>query len=121
MRKTRTIVAFVLAALLLSSAAFATMPWLKLFSTTYKPKPNSALAKAKCAICHIRGKSELNAYGTSLGTKMDVASLKAVEKLDADKDKFSNIAEIKAGTLPGDVASKPAKPAKPCKPAKPKK
>ncbi len=38
----------------------------------------------------------------------DAALAQLKEKLDADKDKFSNIAEIKAGTLPGDPKSKPA-------------
>lgn len=43
------------------------------------------------------------------GKKAAAASLKAVECKDADKDGISNIAEIKAGTLPGDPKSKPGK------------
>jgi len=124
MKNTRIIAIAVAAVLIIASAAYATAAWSKLFVDTYKPKADSALAKAKCQVCHLKKMPELNPYGASLkGKKIDAASLKAVEKLDADKDGFSNIAEIKAGTLPGDPASKPAgKPAKPApKPAKPKK
>lgn len=126
MKRTRTVVALVLATLLIGSAAFATAAWLKLFTQTYKPKAGTALADAKCAICHVKGTTKLNPYGMSLkGKKIDVASLKSVENLDSDKDGFTNIQEIKAGTLPGDAkshpAGKPGKPAKPAKPAKPRK
>lgn len=120
MRKTRTIVATVLATLLIASATFATAAWLKLFTETYKPKAGTALAGAKCATCHIKGTTKLNPYGMGLkGKKIEAASLKSVEGLDADKDGFTNIQEIKAGTLPGDPKSKPA--GKIAKPGKPKK
>jgi hypothetical protein len=94
------------------SAVFASLKWSKAFKDLYKPDPNSAIAKAKCGVCHVdpKGKGKLNAYGAMLkGKKIDAASLKAIESKDSDKDKFSNIAEIKAGTLPGDPKSKPAK------------
>jgi len=123
MKKTRTIILIALAVAVLSTAAFATAAWLKLFNSTYTPKAGTALAGAKCAICHVKGTVKLNPYGMELkGKPMTAASLKAIEKMDADKDGFSNLAEIKAGTLPGDAASKPAvkKPAKPVKPAKKK-
>jgi mono/diheme cytochrome c family protein len=113
MRNTRTILAVIAAVLLIAGAAFASAAWSKLFMDTYKPKTGGAIVKAKCQLCHTKGVA-LNPYGTSLkGKKIEAASLKAVEKLDSDKDKFTNIAEIKAGTLPGDPKSKPA--------AKPKK
>ncbi len=109
MRKARTVVAIVLATLLIGSAAFATAQWLKMFTDTYKPKAGTALASAKCVTCHIKGTTKFNPYGQSLkGKKMEAASLKSVEKMDADKDGVSNIQEIKAGTLPGDPKSKPA-------------
>jgi len=109
MRKNRTIIAILLAVLLISSAALATPVWSKLFNDTYKPKPGSAIVKAKCQLCHMKSFA-FNPYGMSLkGKKMVAASLKAIEKLDADKDGFTNIAEIKAGTLPGDPKSKPAR------------
>lgn len=110
MKRTRTIILIAIAVVVLSTAAFATAAWLKVFTSTYKPKANSALVKAKCQICHTLKVPALNPYGAALkGKKMVAASLKAIEKLDSDKDKFSNIAEIKAGTLPGDPKSKPAK------------
>jgi mono/diheme cytochrome c family protein len=117
MRKTRTIMIIIAAVLIVASAAYATAAWSKLFADTYKPKANGAIAKAKCQLCHMKKMSDgLNPYGTALkGKKAEAASLKAIEKLDSDKDKFTNIAEIKAGTLPGDPKSKPAKPAKPKK------
>ena len=108
MRKTRTIMIVIAAVLIIASAAYASAAWSKLFMDTYKPKANGAIVKAKCQVCHTKGVA-LNPYGKSLkGKKIVAASLKAVEKLDSDKDKFTNIAEIKAGTLPGDPKSKPA-------------
>jgi hypothetical protein len=100
------------ALLLVCGAALATLAWQKTFNDLYKPKPCSALKKAKCTVCHIdpKGKGALNPYGKLLKKKkVGPATLKSIEKKDADKDKFSNIAEIKAGTLPGDPKSKPAK------------
>jgi hypothetical protein len=100
----------VAALVLVCSAALAAVAWQKTFNDLYKPKANSAAAKAKCELCHVKSKpkKELNPYGKMLkGKKIEAASLKAIEKKDADKDKVSNIAEIKAGTLPGDPKSKP--------------
>jgi hypothetical protein len=93
-------------------AVFATLAWSKTFKDLYKPKPDSAIAKAKCSICHLdpKGKGKLNPYGTMLkGKPISAATLKSIESKDADKDGVSNIAEIKAGMLPGDPKSKPAK------------
>lgn len=113
MKSIRIIIAVVLAVAVFAGAAFATAVWFKTFNNTYKPKAGTALAKAKCGICHTSPSGKgglLNSYGTSLkGKKIDAASLKAVEKQDSDKDGVSNISEIKAGTLPGDNKSKPAK------------
>lgn len=113
MKKSTTIAMLILFVLLISSAAFASLQWYKLFNDTYKPKAGSALAKAKCAICHtatLAKDKTVNPYGKSLiGKKIDAASLKSIEKKDSDKDGFNNITEIKAGTLPGDPKSKPAK------------
>ncbi len=111
-RQIRTGLVAVLLALFVCSSVFATLTWSKTFKNLYKPRPESALAKAKCAVCHIdaKGKGDLNPYGKMLkGKKVDVESLKAIETKDADKDKISNLAEIKAGTLPGDPKSKPPK------------
>ena len=97
---------------LISGVAIGTALWYKTFMDLYKPKPNTALAKAKCAICHVdqHGSSALNSYGKLLkGKKIDASSLKAVEKEDACKDGVSNIDKIRAGTLPGDPQGKSAK------------
>lgn len=111
MRTKRTIALIVVAVMVVCSVALATPQWQKVFNDTYKPKPGTALAKASCVVCHTKmGQAELNAYGKMLCCKpANAASLKSIEKKDADKDKVSNIAELKAGTLPGDVKSKPAK------------
>lgn len=41
------------------------------------------------------------------GRAVDEKALRAIEKLDSDKDGASNIVEIRAGTHPGDPKSKP--------------
>jgi hypothetical protein len=108
----RTALIVALLVLFVCSAVFASLKWSKTFKDLYKPKPDSAIVKAKCSICHVdpKGKGKLNPYGAMLkGKKVDPATLKAIEKKDADKDGVSNIAEIKAGTLPGDPKSKPGK------------
>ncbi len=112
MTGSRTLVAVVIAVFVLASAAFATITWQKEFDKLYKPKATSELKKARCAVCHVdkAGKGALNPYGKALEKKkLESASFKAIEKLDSDKDGFTNIDEIKAGTLPGDPKSKPAK------------
>jgi hypothetical protein len=89
-----------------------------LFKKVYAPKEGTDLAKAMpCLVCHGKmppTKSDLNPYGADLGKAaagkaLDEKILRSIEKLDSDKDGFSNIAEIKAGTLPGDPKSKPKK------------
>ena len=110
MRKAKAILAIVLAVFVVSSAVFATVAWAKLFKKTYNPAANTALAKAKCAACHVRknGQGGLNPYGKLLkGKPVTAASLNAIKNKDADGDTFTNIKEIKAGTLPGDPNSKP--------------
>lgn len=104
----RTALTIVVAVLFLCSVAFATVAWYKTFTTTYKPKAGSALAKAKCGVCHVKTTGgALNPYGTALkGKAVTAASLKAIEKVDSDKDGKTNIVEIKAGTNPGDPKCK---------------
>jgi mono/diheme cytochrome c family protein len=120
--KTLTLVLVVV--LVTFAVAVLATPALKAtFDKTYHPKAGTALAKAGCVTCHTKmGSTQLNSYGMELkGKPMTAASLKSIEKMDADKDGASNITEIKAGTLPGDGRSKPAA-AKPMKPkAAPKK
>ena len=103
----------VVVALLASTVAWAFPAYLKVFTATYKVKPNSALAKASCGTCHVAANKtdKLNPFGLDLkknlvGGKVTKASLAKVEKLDSDKDRVSNIKEIKACTLPGNPKSK---------------
>jgi hypothetical protein len=76
-------------------------------------------AKANCATCHVKkmakkGDADLNAFGKDMVDKAVVdpkAAKKAydykkIEALDSDKDGKTNLDELKAGTNPGDPASK---------------
>lgn len=109
-RRIGKLIAVVVVVALVGGIACATLNWQKTFNDLYKPKSDSAIKKAKCALCHLdsAGKKDLNPYGKLLkGKKVESSSLRSVEKKDADKDKYTNIEEIKAGTLPGDPKSKP--------------
>lgn len=81
-------------------------------------KEGTDLAKAMpCLVCHDKmpaTKTGLNPYGQDLakaaaGKPITAAILQSIEKLDSDKDRVSNVDELKAGTLPGDPKSKPQK------------
>lgn len=108
MRKLTLIAVIVLVAFALT--AIATPAFKAVFDKTYSPKPGTALAKAGCVVCHTKmGSKDLNSYGKELkGKPMTAASLKSIEKMDANKNGVSNIDEIKAGKLPGAPSSKPA-------------
>ncbi len=102
----------------LATWSAAKAPDSAVFKQVYAPKEGTDLAKAMpCLVCHAKmppTKTELNPYGTDLqkaaaGKPIDEKVLRAVEKLDSDKDGFSNADELKAGTLPGDPKSKPKK------------
>lgn len=119
-RKHRSITAvLVVGALLVGSVALAMPAYQKVFNSTYKISDNSAIGKAGCAVCHLSKTqtNKWNAYGEDIRKAMKAANthiltrsiLQKVESLDSDKDGFSNIAEIKADTLPGDPKSHPAK------------
>ncbi len=109
---TRTSIGIVVAValLLIAAAAFALPNELTLFKSTYNPKEGTALANAACLVCHAKmpPSKDLNPYGKDyLGKGKNAAAFKAIEPVDSDKDGFTNIVEINAGTLPGDPASKP--------------
>jgi hypothetical protein len=109
---TRTAIGLAVALTLLLGAAvaFALPNDLSLFTTTYSPKAGTALANASCLTCHAKTppSKELNPYGKDFLSKgRNAAALKAIENIDSDKDGATNIVEIRAGTLPGDPASKP--------------
>jgi hypothetical protein len=99
----------------LTVTSMALPPFLGVFKSNYKIKDDSTLGKANCGICHVKP-PQLNPYGQDVKKQLEAAKskmvtpamLKKIEKLDSDKDGFSNIAEIKADTLPGDPSSKPA-------------
>ncbi len=63
----------------------------------------------KCTLCHVQssGYGGLNPFGA------DFAKVKSLTpelmQLDSDSDKFSNIEEMKAGTMPGDPGSYPGR------------
>jgi hypothetical protein len=107
--------------LLIAATSFAKPPFLKVFVTTYKIKPTSALGKASCLACHQPpSPPRRNPYGLAVQSAMEAAHvrmltpeiLKSVEKKDSDNDGFSNLEEIKADKMPGDPKSKPEKPKK---------
>ncbi|GIV15007.1 MAG: hypothetical protein KatS3mg022_0442 [Armatimonadota bacterium] len=95
-------------------SALATPKYLAAFWKAYPSAKSTAVGKAKCTVCHVKGK-ELNVYGKDVQkvlqekkTKdLTAEILKSIEKLDSDKDGVSNGDELKAGTLPGDPKSKP--------------
>lgn len=101
------------AVFLFAAAAWAMPQYLRTFMDTYKPKPNTVLAKASCGICHISktDTSKLNPYGQDLkknlvGAKVTKVTLTKVENLSSAKDGVSNITKIKAGNLPGKPQSR---------------
>lgn len=98
-------------------AAFAvaamTMPtYVGVFNTKYKVDKNSPVAKAKCGVCHVGMTKKLNPYGDEIVKvqggvkKLTAEMLEKIEDKDSDGDGVKNGAELKAGTLPGDKASK---------------
>ncbi|MBI1757018.1 MAG: hypothetical protein HY248_03610 [Fimbriimonas ginsengisoli] len=100
----------------ISALCAAKPPFLKVFLATYKVNPRSALGKARCLTCHRPPAPPIrNPYGKAVeaalhasGSRMITPEmLRSVEKLDSDGDGFSNIEEIRAGTLPGNPKSKP--------------
>jgi mono/diheme cytochrome c family protein len=95
-----------------ASMSMALLAFSSVFNAKYKPAKDSALAKGKCAACHVGMTKTLNPYGADLkaalngGKKLTPEVLAACENKDSDKDGVKNIDEIKAGTLPGDPKSK---------------
>ena len=113
MKNTLKAVIAIVAVLALASAAFATMDFQKEINTKYPT------AKAKCSTCHAKpmpkkGESELNVFGKDVQAKAIVdpkaakktLDLTKIEGLDSDGDGKTNVEELKAGTNPGDPASK---------------
>lgn len=63
-----------------------------------------------CTVCHTStsGTAPRNAYGEAFGAASH--DFAAIEGQDSDGDGFTNLAELQAGTLPGDPSSKPSGP-----------
>ena len=84
---------------------------------TIKPGGTDAAALKSCRFCHVpAGPPILNVYGAAVrdaikmsgGKTLTAEILHSINSSDSDGDGFSNLAEIKADTLPGDPSSKPA-------------
>lgn len=96
-------------------------PFFKVFTATYKPKPNSKLAKARCLTCHQPpGPPNRNPYGKQVKAALEAAHarmvtpeiLHSIEQKDAG-DGVPFITKIKKGLPPGAVAkSRAGKPRK---------
>lgn len=107
--------ALILTIALLATSALGMPKFMIMFRDLYKIKPDGNIDKAECVACHTRMVPQMNPFGADLKKLVDKtpdksmtpAILGKVELLDSDKDGFSNIAEIKADTLPGDPTSKP--------------
>ena len=87
----------------LASVGQAKPQFLDLFLATYKPDPASALATARCGICHTKVPQK-NPYGKDVKKLLDASSdgkltvdmLRQLEPMDSDGDKWSNGDEIAA-------------------------
>ncbi|MCL5104092.1 MAG: hypothetical protein M1133_08255 [Armatimonadetes bacterium] len=118
-RRKSHVITFVFVGLLFTAIAWARPMHMKVFTDTYNISGMSMLGKASCAICHPSKTSTatLNPYGKDLLAAMKLKRAKTLtkaillskEKADSDRDGFSNVQEIKAGTLPGDPNSHPTK------------
>jgi Abnormal spindle-like microcephaly-assoc'd, ASPM-SPD-2-Hydin len=90
-------------------AANAYSSYLNSFSSKYG---TSGTALDSCSLCHgSGGNSTWNAYGQELKNNIGSgisSALTTAEPKDSDGDKYSNLDEIKALTLPGDAKSVPA-------------
>lgn len=110
----------IMGTILLTAIAWAYPKYLTAFTDTYKISKTSNLGKASCAICHpAKDKTDvLNPYGKDIqkaiksakAKTLTPAILRKVEKLDSDKDRYTNIREIKADSLPGNPKSTPKNP-----------
>jgi len=83
--------------------AYAKPEFMDGFNTAY---PNSPL-KGNCIVCHT-SPPRVNPYGKAFEDRDE--SFNRIESLDSDGDGFANLAEINAGTFPGDPTSNPSAP-----------
>ena len=92
-----------LGVILMATQAFALPKYQKQFGAAYP-----SFKKTSCSVCHLAEGNALNGYGNDL--KAAGFDFKAIEPKDSDTDSFTNIEEIKAGSMPGDKDSTPSRP-----------
>jgi len=116
MRSTTKGILAVLGSLVVGSTLLGNLPIQKAFTEKY---PDAKAKLGKCTTCHVKPLQTKedhasNAYGKDLAEKAVVDpkanpktyDFSKIEALDSDGDGVKNIDEIKAGTNPGDPASK---------------
>jgi cytochrome c553 len=114
MKKTFQAALLLLVILGVATSLTATVDAQKQFVAAY---PDAKAKLGNCKTCHTmspkpaKGAPELNAYGKdleekALDKKTNTYDFKKVAGLDSDGDGVKNADEIKAGTNPGDKASK---------------
>ena len=92
-----------LLALFAALVAQASPRYRRAFLAKYPAVENTKLAE--CGTCHQATPPALNPFGAAF--KAAHYTFDEIEKVDSDKDGASNVAEIKALTLPGDPTDKP--------------
>ena len=86
-----------------STSVFAMPQYVAKFKAAYP----AASALQKCTTCHNgSGYKDRNDFGRDYAANGH--SFQAIEGFDSDVDGFTNLVEITAGTLPGNVDSHPA-------------
>ncbi len=102
----------ILTLLLLTIAVLAIMPqvlakpsYLRSFETTYPGSAGSQIDT--CSLCHFNpeGGGNRNPYGIDFAK--NGYSFAATEQSDSDGDEYTNLAEINAGTFPGNANDHP--------------
>ncbi|UCH84836.1 MAG: hypothetical protein JSW50_03870 [Candidatus Latescibacterota bacterium] len=88
------------------AVVFAKSRYLTTFNNVYGTS-NKTLDT--CGTCHVNGYN-LNSYGADFDTQNnqlgdETQAFKVIEPMDSDKDTYSNIDEINAGTFPGNNTS----------------
>ncbi len=105
-------VSLVLVFLAASGTLLGTIDHQKEFVAHY---PEAKAKLNKCSTCHTKpmakkGDAEVNAYGKDLQAVMSAdkktMDFDKIKDKDSDGDGVANLAEIKAGTNPGDAKSK---------------
>jgi hypothetical protein len=107
----RTVLVIVFATAVVA-ASYALSSYLNTFKSTYPSATYPNAGTYTCLLCHTGypasspSINNLNAYGTDYMN--NGYSFSAIESLDSDGDGYTNIAEIRAGSFPGDASSHPS-------------